>query len=1189
MSFSHGSALRGGVAILSPRNFTGLVQEQLSDDEGRMIGINFKLEEEIFSVIGIYAPAIDVQEQKRAFFEKLRNYLVNFVSANVVLCGDFNVHLGQYDVEIGKYKSTSTSKCILELIEDFCLRDVWRWQNPTKREYTWRRLAPLQQSRIDYVFASETICCNFEVLSYIEAGVASDHSIVVISVASKHRQRGPGLYRFNNELLADNEFVELAKKEIRRAETNEDIYSGDISHGVMLEMLLGSLRVISIRRSKRIASEMKEEETRLLQQVTEFERDLTILSDSRKEMYERCRLKLDEIKAKRAKRAIIASGAKWVEEGEKATAYFLNRGKQLSAQKTINEINCNDHMIKDSKEILEYCAKYYERLFTPEGIDKSVMNQFLSCKEIPRLSREDRELCEGPISREECKDALANMNKNKAPGISGFTPEFFWFFWDDIGNIITSYINHAFNHGLFITQRRGVVTLIPKKGVKNELKNKRPICLLDVVYKLVAKVIANRIGQVADKIIAPEQTGFMKGRFVGENLRLLSDVIEYCEMDKKEGIIIACDYRAAFDSLDHEFMFAALKAYNFGETLIAWVRLLYQDASLSIMNNGYISRWFSCRRGTFQGSPLSGIIFDLAVEILAINIRNSVNIRGIKVSGIETKLSMYADDITLLVQDSQSGTEALRMVNEFSKASGLSLNLDKSHVMWIGSGKGKLEPIGDIKATEKIKVLGVWFSSTDSCISNNVEPICKKINDTINIWSQRSITIKGRITVTRSLLASYLVYLSSCVEIPKKSLNKIQSKIMKFVWRGRPPKVSKDVLVQDINQGGLRLVDVEAFYQSLKMTWIGRMYTNVDSAWRKIVQARLGKLELGDFIKSSLCKNDIMQLKIPMYYKNVFIQYQTYNYKPLDNVNNIRKEMLWCNRSIRIGGKTVYIDSLYQKGIKIIDDIVKKNGTLMSLDELKSKYPGVKINFLTYEALLRGIPQLWKQRLTSIPSKKVSEREKNDAPSIYVNNHEHSITNIRSKNFYDIGLNHKTPKAVIRWEELGYRNMNWEKIFSIPYECTKSTKLQSLQFRILHRYIPTRRYLYIRNVTNTPKCLHCSSEDTMEHFLLHCTSCKQIWIQIFRALSISSQNASKYILFGMPHKNNAVNLIILIVKQYLVSCKLSQEDRKPSYEGVRALISYHVSVEKYTAVVHNAVDVFFSKWQGVLDKLGIIA
>ena len=111
----------------------------------------------------------------------------------------------------------------------------------------------------------------------------------------------------------------------------------------------------------------------------------------------------------------------------------------------------------------------------------------------------------------------------------------------------------------------------------------------------------------------------------------------------------------------------------------------------------------------------------------------------------------------------------------------------------------------------------------------------------------------------------------------------------------------------------------------------------------------------------------------------------------------------------------------------------------------------------------------------------------------------------------------------------------------------------------------------------------------MEHFLFHCTRCKQIWIQIFRALSISSQNASKYILFGMPHKNNAVNLIILIVKQYLVSCKLSQEDRKPSYEGVRALISYHVSVEKYTAVVHNAVDVFFSKWQGVLDKLGIIA
>ena len=111
----------------------------------------------------------------------------------------------------------------------------------------------------------------------------------------------------------------------------------------------------------------------------------------------------------------------------------------------------------------------------------------------------------------------------------------------------------------------------------------------------------------------------MKGRFIGENLRLISDAIEYIEEDQDEGIIVACDYRAAFDSLEHEFIFAALKAYNFGDSLIASVKLMYSEASLAFVNNGYSSRWFKCNRGAFQGSPLSGVSFDLAVEVPGIN------------------------------------------------------------------------------------------------------------------------------------------------------------------------------------------------------------------------------------------------------------------------------------------------------------------------------------------------------------------------------------------------------------------------------------------------------------------------------------------------------------------------------------------------------------------------------------------
>ena len=242
----------------------------------------------------------------------------------------------------------------------------------------------------------------------------------------------------------------------------------------------------------------------------------------------------------------------------------------------------------------------------------------------------------------------------------------------------------------------------------------------------MAKVIANRIGKVIHKLVSEEQTGFISGRFIGENLRLINDVIEYCDIDKIGGLILACDYRAAFDSIEHEFIFATLKAFNFGDSLIKWVQLLYGGAQLAIENNGYTSAWFKSGRGTFQGSPLSGMLFDLAIEILAINVRADVKIRGVSIADIEIKLSLYADDITAFLRDRDSAQAFIHVMDEFRKASGLALNLGKYNVMWLGTSKHREDSIGEISAAKTIKVLGVYFSATESCVMKNVNPVSKK-------------------------------------------------------------------------------------------------------------------------------------------------------------------------------------------------------------------------------------------------------------------------------------------------------------------------------------------------------------------------------------------------------------------------------------------------------------------------------
>ena len=214
--------------------------------------------------------------------------------------------------------------------------------------------------------------------------------------------------------------------------------------------------------------------------------------------YLRDRQKLDKIALERGKAAIIASQAIWMEEGEKSSKYFLRQAQTRAAQRTITALQKdNGNIIQGNKNILEECAKYYEKLYSSYRFEKERFEQFAPSDNVPRLSEADKSVCEGPMTTEEGKYALSKMARNKASGVSGFSAEFFSFFWDDIGNIIIEYANEAREKGeLFIAHRRGVLTLIPKKNNQKKLENKRPICLLDVLYKLLAKIISIRIESV---------------------------------------------------------------------------------------------------------------------------------------------------------------------------------------------------------------------------------------------------------------------------------------------------------------------------------------------------------------------------------------------------------------------------------------------------------------------------------------------------------------------------------------------------------------------------------------------------------------------------------------------------------------------------------------------------------------------
>ena len=209
---------------------------------------------------------------------------------------------------------------------------------------------------------------------------------------------------------------------------------------------------------------------------------------------------------------------------------------------------------------------------------------------------------------------------------------------------------------LSISQRLGIISLIPKKDKNLEyLKNWRPVSLLNNDYKIATKAIALRMEKVLPKIIHESQTGYVKGRYIGESIRTISDIISFKKTQNIPGLAVFLDFEKAFDSVEWNYLQKCLEVFNLGPQLRQWIRVIYSDISSCLLNNGHATRHFNFGRGVRQGCPLSGILFDIGIEISGNAIRSSNEIKGIEIDERNTlKLSQYADDTTSFLKDTQS-------------------------------------------------------------------------------------------------------------------------------------------------------------------------------------------------------------------------------------------------------------------------------------------------------------------------------------------------------------------------------------------------------------------------------------------------------------------------------------------------------------------------------------------------------
>ena len=212
----------------------------------------------------------------------------------------------------------------------------------------------------------------------------------------------------------------------------------------------------------------------------------------------------------------------------------------------------------------------------------------------------------------------------------------------------------------------------------------------------------------------------------------------------------------------------------------------------------------------------------------------------------------------------------------------------------------------------------------------------------------------------------------------------------------------------------------------------------------------------------------------------------------------------------------------------------------------------------------------------------------------YVNGKQRQIHQLKARHIYQCFIAGQKPTAEQRWEREGYKFNKWSDVYQLPYTCTTSTRLQSLHFRVVHRYVPTSKFLHVRNVVPSPLCPTCGVNESLKHFLFQCRDVNTIWSNMLTKLQQLYNLKNDFVtcktaLFGYPKAKPIVNLLILLVKQYILSCKLRETRLKLSLDGVKNIIMHHFKTEKYISKYSHRTEQFQAKWKSVLAGDGSLS
>ena len=537
-------------------------------------------------------------------------------------------------------------------------------------------------------------------------------------------------------------------------------------------------------------------------------------------------------------------------------------------------------------------------------------------------------------------------------------------------------------------------------------------------------------------------------------------------------------------------------------------------------------------------------MFILCAEILSIRLRNNKNTKGINIDNVEMKFSQYADDATAFLDGSKTSLEeTLQELDTFANISGLKTNFDKTQVIWIGAKKYSTDAIKTrwklSWGTTRFKLLGITFDvDLDKMIGINYMDKIAQIKNSIKMWRRRFLTPLGKITVIKSLSLPKITHLLISLPNPDTEiLNIISSIFYDFLWTGRA-KIKQSVIVKQYFEGGLNMINLNAFSQALKITWLRRILQK-ESKWQVLIKTIVN-------IKNVFCCGSDYTDSTLKNVKNVFWK------DVLKALSNLQKRLnvdcdkscpyqtpIFCNKNLLVGGKSFFYKSWLDKGICFIQDLMDIEGNLLNFHAfIQSK--SIKTNFLQYQGVIECIKKLMNK------NKLFNKLDKNITGPIFPKIVQSILKQKKgSQNIYKI-LNENNDELTgkNKWNRLYHIDeKSWEYIFMAPFKITKCTKLRWFQTCINHKILATNRFLYQIKTIDSPNCSFCSTnEESIEHLFWKCSKTQQFLKEVtekFQEMNISLiLNESNFILGNFPpNTSNTLQFLMLVARYYINMCR----------------------------------------------------